>query len=66
MANYTTTVYTSNGAKAINRDLSWADAKIICEKASESGYAEVTYGKEVMSRSVFVPNWATELDRSHL
>ena len=66
MAQYTTTVYTSNGAKAIHRNLSWADANSIGSKASESGYAEITYGKDVVCRSVFVPSWAVELDRSHL
>jgi hypothetical protein len=66
MAKYTTTTYTDNSAKAIHRDLSWADAKSICSKASESGYAEITYGKDVVCRSVFVPTWAVEIDRSHL
>ncbi len=64
---YTATVYTSNGAKAITRNLSWKAANDICETASYHGsYAEITYGKDVLNRSAFIPDYAEQIDRSHL
>jgi len=66
MAKYTVTSYTSNGAKAIHRDLDVLDAKSITETASLQSYAEMTYGKFVIYTSKFVPSWADNIDRSHL
>ena len=64
---YTTTVYTENGAKAIDRNLSYADAKEICETASHYGsYAEITVGKDVICKSSFAPDYIKPIDRSHL
>jgi hypothetical protein len=65
--SYTATVYTENGAKAINRNLSWKEANDICETASYYGsYSEVTVGKDVVQRSVFIPDYVERIDRSHL
>jgi hypothetical protein len=64
---YTTTVYTENGAKAIDRNLSWKEANFICGTASHYGsYSEVTVGKDVVQRSAFIPDYVERIDRSHL